>query len=239
MMTNSKTIAVFYALRQWASIKITTIGRYIQRFIAPSYCVGCRFFLSNDTFLCKPCLGSICPLATATIPLTKKYTARVHALSFYREPLVSLVWAKYYSHRLAAEQLGVLLWERTNLSYIAFDYIVPVPLHWGRYAWRWYNQSELIAHTISRKSGKPVIPLVKRVLYQKPQASLTSDKRSDNMTGAFMLTDEAFLYKGKKFLVIDDVMTSGSTIRQVLYCLTKLSPEKLEVAVICRASGPF
>ncbi len=212
---------------------VTYFVHALKTLFAPAYCVGCRALLS-DYFFCKPCLGMLRPLASVKIMLTKKQSATMHSLGLYQDPLVSLVWAKYYGNRLAAQQLGYVIADRTVLSFIEFDYIVPVPLHWSRYAWRWYNQSEIMAQAVSERTGKPVVSLVKRVLFKKPQASLSRDERTANMAGVFTLAENAMQYKGKSFLVIDDVATSGATIRNVLHCLTKLAPVQLHAVVACR-----
>ena len=213
---------------------IGKIVHYGEQFFAPSYCVGCHVSVTQGHFLCQPCLGSIKPVATVTLPVTQKWSVCIHSVSFYQQPLISLVSAKYYGNRLAAQQLGFLMWQRTSIAHLDFDYIVPVPLHWSRYAWRWYNQTEEMARVISSLSGKPIVFCVKRIAYNKPQASLSRDERSENMTGVFALSSDALLYKGKKILIVDDVVTSGATLRQMVYCLSKINPAQINAVVACR-----
>ncbi len=207
---------------------------FFKSIVAPSYCVSCRIFLSTG-FMCKPCLGMIKPIASTHIAVTKKYNIQVHALSFYRDPLISLIWAKYYSNRLASAQLGQLMVERLPLQFMDFDYIIPVPLHWLGFAGRWYNQTEVMAEQISKATGKPLLHIVKRAFYKRSQVSARRDDRVENIAGVFTLTNDAITYKGKKFLVVDDVMTTGATMKEVLYVLSKIAPETIYAAVICRS----
>jgi competence protein ComFC len=142
--------------------------------------------------------------------------------------------AKHYGNRLAAKQIGRLMWERTDLRFADFDIIVPVPLHWTRYAWRWFNQAEVIAQELSIKSGKPVVHLLKRVKLTQYQTGLTRHKRLTNLNGAFELTDQAKQFEDKKILLIDDVMTTGTTLHRCFRAIIKMQPKSLKAGVACR-----
>ena len=89
-----------------------------------------------------------------------------------------------------------------------FDVIVPMPLHWRKRWRRGFNQAELLAREVSRVWGAPVSRLVRRRRATAVQAGLTSAKRRANVAGAFRATG---LVKGKRVLLVDDVMTTGST----------------------------
>mgnify|MGYP001460673624 CR=1 FL=1 len=210
--------------------KITAV---IKNIIAPSYCSFCKK-LTSVSFLCASCLSLIKPITTVTVPLTKKYQVPVFALSDYQEPLRTLLLKKGQRNRLASEQLGKLLWQMSDIRYLDFDIIVPVPLHWTKYAWRWFNQSQEIANVIAKQSGKPVVHLLNRKRVTRTQAGLSRAKRLLNLDGAISLSDNAKQYKHAKILLIDDVMTTGTTLQGCLKQLIKLSPLQLYGAVICR-----
>jgi competence protein ComFC len=142
--------------------------------------------------------------------------------------------AKQYSNRLASKYLGQLIWQKTDIHMLDFDYIVPVPLHWTRYAWRWFNQAEVIAQELSKESGKPVVHLLKRNRNTGYQAGLSREKRLKNLFQAFALTKEAHHYKGKKILLVDDVMTTGTTLKTCARELIKIDPKEIFIAVACR-----
>lgn len=213
---------------------IQRILSYAQSFIAPSYCISCKTFTEVNKLLCVPCLALIEPIVTTKLPITKKYQVSLFAISDYKDPLRKIILKKGFRDRLASEQLGNLLWEHTDICYRDFDIIVPVPLHWTKYSWRWFNQSEEIAKVISKKSKKPVVSLLKRVKKTQAQAGLTRAKRFVNVEKAFVLADDAHNYKYKKVLLIDDVMTTGTTLQSCFRQLIKLSPQSLLGAVICR-----
>jgi ComF family protein len=207
---------------------------WISRLIAPSYCVSCQQFVSTREMLCVQCLDAIIPLVTKKIAITTKYSATIYSVSSYDEPLRSLVLAKQRGERLASVYLGKLVWQRTDIKFVDFDIIVPVPLHWSRYAWRWFNQADVMSQQISKLSGKPVVNLIKRIKKTQYQAGLRSDKRIENLKDAFVLRKDFLLYENKKILLIDDVMTTGATLNRCFAVLTKLRPALLVGGTACR-----
>lgn len=91
------------------------------------------------------------------------------------------------------------------------DIIAPVPLHFWRKFHRKYNQASLLALNIARQSGKTYEPLLlKRNKRTQQQTRLHRKDRKANVAGAFV-TSKADI-KGKTILLVDDVMTTGSTI---------------------------
>jgi len=209
--------------------------KYAKKILAPASCVQCVLYLQDqEAFFCKECEAGIKPLATTTLHVTDQYQATVYAVSDYKNPLKPLVLAKQSRQRLAAWQLGILLWEKTDLKYADFDYIVPVPLHWTRYAWRWFNQAEVMAQALSEKSGKPVLHLVKKVKQTSSQAGLSRVDRMKNIHEAFIIAADAYRYKNARLLFVDDVMTTGTTLKAVIKKCLIIKPQQLFVAVACR-----
>jgi ComF family protein len=92
-----------------------------------------------------------------------------------------------------------------------FDAIVPVPLHWWRRWRRGFNQSELLARQIARRTGVPWIAALRRVRPTTVQAGLSNTERRRNVAGAFQARRAGQALRGRSVLLIDDVMTTGST----------------------------
>jgi ComF family protein len=204
---------------------------------APSYCVYCQIFTKERTFLCHECIDLIIPIATKQFFITEKYQATVFAVSDYQDPLRLLTLGKYYKNRVASVQLAELVWECTDLKYQDFDIIVPIPLHWSRYAWRWFNQSQIMAEVISKKSGKPVASLLKRQRRTIFQTGLSYAQRAQNLKEAFVLQKNVQQYKESKILIVDDVLTTGATLYEAGHTVTKINPEKIIFAVACRVGN--
>ena len=93
------------------------------------------------------------------------------------------------------------------------DAIVPVPLHHRRRGERGYNQSELLAQQVSAACSLPIWPnALKRIRYTEQQAHLGAAERQKNLADAFR-ADEAQV-RGKCLVLVDDVFTTGATIRE-------------------------
>jgi ComF family protein len=201
----------------------------------PSLCAYCKSFLTKDTIFCNACTQKIFPIVSKEIDITKSFSIKVFAITDYKDPLKKLILAKGWSDSLASYQLGQLLWEMTPLASIDYDVIVPIPLHWTRYAWRGFNQAEEIAKVIQKKKKVPLVNFLKRVKKTAFQSELVATMRAENVKEAFVLNnDHKNSYKNKHILLIDDLMTTGSTIRAAARVLLQLKPRKITVAVICR-----
>lgn len=113
--------------------------QYLRQIVAPPFCAYCKQFLERDTVLCQSCIEKINPVVSHELEITKTKRMRVLAVGRYEDPLRALILAKSSSRQIVSRQLGKLVWRMSNLPNIPFDCIVPIPLHWTRYAWRGYN----------------------------------------------------------------------------------------------------
>ena len=201
----------------------------------PSICAYCRAFLSTADIFCAECKNKIIRVVSKQIDVTPSFSMTVFAISDYKDPLKKLILAKSWSDSLASYQMGHLLWEMTPIQHLDYDVIVPIPLHWTRYAWRGFNQAHEIARVISKNKKVPITYLIKRQKQTVYQSAIPSTARIENVKDAFVLHDAyAQDYEGKHILLVDDLMTTGSTLRAAAKVLLKLKPRKITVAVTCR-----
>ncbi len=116
-----------------------------------------------------------------------------------------------------------------------YDLIMPIPLHFIRLLARGYNQSYLLARDIARSFNMPVnsSALVKR-LNTPPQSSLSKAKRLKSIENAFTVKDPEDI-EGKNILLIDDLMTTGSTLIEASKTLKKYGAKSIACAVAARA----
>ena len=112
----------------------------------------------------------------------------------------------------------------------------PVPLHWTRLWQRRFNQSAALARVVSTIANVPVHDhILVRVRATPPQVGLTRAERARNVEGAFAVARAARSeMKGKKLLVIDDVLTSGATVDACAKALRRAGAARVDVLVLTR-----
>ena len=202
-----------------------------KELVAPPFCFYCKRY--GYTRWCAECVALIKPILATKVVFDRTYAGYVHAVSAYEDPLKSLIIAKKWSDYTASTYLGQLVWQHSALQRIPFDYIVPIPLHWSRYAYRGYNQAYGMAQEISRLSGKPVSTCLSRVKRTSSQAGTPFYKRYSNVQEAFFY-DSRIDLQGKVLMLVDDVMTTGSTLQAAGKALCAARPAALHAVVACR-----
>lgn len=213
----------------------SAVKNVFRLYLMPSICAYCKKFLSTPDIFCLDCHHKIVKIVSKQIDVTPSFSMTVFAISDYKDPLKKLILAKSWSDSLASYQMGHLLWEMTPLQNLDYDVIVPIPLHWTRYARRGYNQAHEMARVISTKKNVPINYLITRSKQTVYQSAIPSTARMDNVKDAFILDEkQAHHYKDKHILLIDDLMTTGATLRAAAKILLKLKPRKITVAVTCR-----
>jgi ComF family protein len=118
-----------------------------------------------------------------------------------------------------------------------FDAITPVPLHWRRRWRRGFNQAELLAREISGRTGIPVIDVLKRVQSTLTQAGLSNTGRRLNVAKAFHCrrgSQWVRRLEGKRILLIDDVMTTGSTAASCALALKRAGATRVALLTVAR-----
>ena len=178
--------------------------------IFPPVCVGCG---RVDTLLCDPCIQSITPPdapATVVSPLSD-----VQALGHFGGVLQKAVHALKYEHLTAlARPLGELMAERIAAMRWPPSLIIPVPLHTDRLLYRGYNQAALLGQVIAEQLRWPWHDSVLiRARATRSQVGLNYHERQGNVRGAFALTTADPVH-GQDIVLVDDVYTTGATMRE-------------------------
>jgi ComF family protein len=157
---------------------------------------------------------------------------RVHAAGVYRDELRHAIQQFKYSGDIGLDQpLAQLMADR--LPATTATLLIPVPLHRDRLRHRTYNQSLLLARILGRRLHLPVAPdLLRRTRNTPPQQGLPAEIRRRNLQDAFALGGP--LPSGR-LLLVDDVMTTGSTVRECARVLCLAGAEEVEVVVAARA----
>lgn len=114
--------------------------------------------------------------------------------------------------------------------------LVPVPLHWGRQWQRRYNQSTELSRQMAEMAGLESAPLLaKRVRRTRQQVGLSADQRARNVRGAFAINGaEAARLAGRRVVIIDDVVTTGATVKALTLALQQAGFEHIDVISFAR-----
>ncbi len=199
-------------------------------FVYPPICATCRRNLARgESYICVKCWDGFERVArTETIIQTieEKFLAdraldKIDSIFLFdQDPRVRMAihLLKYSGAEKIAVKLGFLIAdkivddEKLSMS----ETIAPVPLHAARKRERGYNQSELIANEISLVLKLRQEPnLLKRVRQTQTQTHLDPEGRRKNISGAFVVGREHLTdVRGRKILLVDDVITTGSTIKE-------------------------
>ncbi len=138
---------------------------------------------------------------------------------------------KYNNYQSIGTLLGKAIASQIQQSnrYTQFDYIVPLPLHYKRVKQRGYNQSELIAAEVARQLQVPLNTTnVYRIRNNESQTQKSLTERIENVKDLFALHDST-LFANKTILLIDDVLTTGSTIIACCKALQKSPNIKIHI----------
>jgi len=116
----------------------------------------------------------------------------------------------------------------------ACDVLVPVPLHPRRLTWRGFNQSRELLRLVATRRNLPICQeALVRVRRTVPQMELDRSERAENIRGAFAARPEAL--KGRTALLVDDIMTTGSTLEECARMLLGAGAAQVHVLVLARA----
>jgi ComF family protein len=203
-------------------------------------CAGCHADLPLNSQACQQC-GI--PLRYASTELIcgecqqqPPAFDRTFAPLLYQPPVDYLIKGLKFSGRLAAarllgEWLGDALQQRVgNLP----EYLIPVPLHPSRLRERGFNQSLELARPVARRLGIPLLPQgVRRIRHTQPQTQLAAEARRSNVQGAFAVSR---LLQARHVAILDDVITTGSTVNEIARVLRAAGVEEIEVWACARTS---
>lgn len=208
---------------------VEKLGRSVLDFLFPLRCPGCS---KKGMWFCEECLAKLRPVENFTCAVCGddaikgithprcqgKYTLdRLISIYEYEGPIKkAIVWLKYKDVTGLAKVLSDLMVEEVEELGLNFSgiVVVPVPLHWWQ-AWkRGFNQAELLAQPFGRRLGLEVRDdLLRRTRNTESQTKLKEEERQKNVSGAFAVPESKKKeVKGRDFLLLDDVCTTGATL---------------------------
>jgi ComF family protein len=199
-------------------------------FIARPYCERLGIPFAYD-----PGPGILSMEAIADPPAYNRARATVR----FDEISRALVHSLKYGDRLdLAPMMGHWMSHAGREILAEADALVPVPLHWGRQWARRFNQSAILAAAISAESRVPIAAgVLKRIKATAQQVGLTRTERASNVQGAFKVPEEnKALVANRRFVLVDDVLTSGATVEGCSRALNRAGAANVDVLIFARVA---
>lgn len=225
------------------------ILRVALDFMLPHSCLVCRREITGRP-VCDDCLNLIPVISSPFCPICGRPTRRVRSVqpiprcqycrrnnhldrgrawTLFVPPLDKIIHHFKYRRGLRLAHLlgrGMALVLKQDPILTQGELIVPVPLFWLKKMRRGYNQAQVLAHIVSLETGITVYDGLRRIRFTRTQTRLNEKHRVENVRAAFCLRDPGAV-AGKKVLVIDDVMTTGATIRECARTLKQAGADRV------------
>lgn len=229
---------------------------FLLDLLFPKKCTGCG---QIGTYFCRRCMFGIlqkdliCPacerfaLGGQTHPVCEKRYGLdgLWSLGVYKGSLKHAIKELKYGRvsKFAEVLIDILMEYWIRFQPMLFEeiqkdggqqwFVTAVPLHWWRDNSRGFNQSSLLGQILSKKLGLSYCESLKRIRYTKPQVKLKGSDREQNISGAFALSPN-YQLPATNYLLIDDVWTTGSTLRECCYVLKKAGAKKVWAITLAR-----
>ena len=223
----------------------------------PARCAGCeRSIETQAEVLCASCREKIilpdtlfCAVCEARLPSAKKICHLdtpylLGSLAPYEDPLVKKMIVKMKFRRL--DSIGLLLGKllaeyvknlnpQPGIMKDGATLIIPIPLSKERLRERGFNQAAVIARSFSEEIGLPILETaLSRIKHTPPQSKTENKKaRLENVHGVFSVIEQKAI-QGKKIILIDDVSTTGATLRSAARTLKDNGATEIIAFVVAR-----
>lgn len=203
-------------------------------YITGAQCYGCKNYLTlsdKSIIICQTCNNKIIPMMPISFIENNKIYS-IYSLGRYEGPLKNILTAKYAKDISPYLFFAEKMINYINVKNILFDIIVPVPQHPLKQAQRWFNHSNELAAILSIHYKKPVFKNI--LCSKKTKQSTLSYKDRIKLDSETFIVIEPKQFDGKDILIVDDVFTTGSTIKALIHSMKAAKPRSINVIVAAK-----
>ena len=207
----------------------------IINLLMPKRCPFCTNVIEEDQLCCNDCLKA---LPTHGIMHGVAGGYKCSSVNLYKGKLkCGVLRFKFKRKTQYSKQLAYFLHKSIEHNYpdMVFDYITYVPMHEKSEHKRGFNQCELLAKDLSELLKIPYCATLTKIKETTPQHKLSCRKRRTNLRGAFKVIDKKMVL-GKSILIIDDIVTTGSTLGECAKTLQRCKPNHICCATVLTRS---
>lgn len=209
----------------------------ILNWLFPPKCIFCRKLLtSGETDLCHSCRIQLPEFLKSNFKLS--FVARWTAVWYYKDTVRgSILRFKFSNRRSYAQPFGrFLAMKLLREGMDRFDLLTWAPISPLRRVTRGYDQGQLLAQAVGQELQATAVRTLNKVRNTPPQSGFSSAaQRRANVLDAYRVTDPD-LIRGKRILLLDDVLTTGATASECARTLLTAGAREVSVAVIAVAS---
>ncbi len=196
-------------LRRWPETACPGCGRPLGAAPADGFCAACR--------------------AVRATPILSTWA--------YEPPLDEVIMGlKFRRLDYLGAQLGRVMAQVHRPGLAEREVVLPVPLHWRRRLTRGYNQAELLARPLADALGLPLVRGLARRRSTRPQSRLEREARARNPAGVFA-PRRAALWRGRRVLLVDDVVTTGATLNAAAQTLLEAGARDVVALTAARTAA--
>jgi len=202
-------------------------------FLAPRSCAFCGTLSdAGEKSICRDCFEELPWNEPAISPAPGIFACSI-AMLHYSYPVDVAIKAFKFNRKLFyAPAFSEVLCNAADLLPDGVDAVLPVPLHWRRKTHRGFNQATEIAKPLARLLGLPMLRGFRRCKATPFQSGLAAKDRTRNLRRAFKATRTI---THSHVLIVDDVLTTGATVRAVAKVLLANGVSKVSVLTLARA----
>lgn len=219
---------------------------FLKNLIAPKKCYSCKKLWH---FLCEDCAKklhnykSYCYICKKESPFFEIHKAckqedfyldKIIVFTHYKNSLIKKLIkdAKYYWKKDILSDFSLYLSDllKKNIDENSDDYIlISRPMFFLKKVFRWYNQADILAKHLSKKTSIVYYDdLIKKIKYTKSQSKLDRQNRQKNLENSFSINKKyENLIKWKKIIIVDDVVSTWSTLNEIAKILNLLNPKEI------------